>query len=167
MPRYGNSKKNLLCLGIGSKNDSVQTPVELYEKLNEIYSFDFDPCPLVRPLWDGLKIDWGQTNFVNPPFSQINKWLSKVVQEFEKGRRSVVLVTLRPNCRYWNKFVWPFATDIQFFNDSVKFVGYERGFPHPLCLIDYDPKGSPMQTSVTVVSKNLSFRSFVQNLNPL
>ena len=34
------------------------TPPELYNKLNDEFNFDFDPCPL-NATFDGLSIEWG------------------------------------------------------------------------------------------------------------
>lgn len=42
----------------------------IYDELNK--EFDFDPCPLHHNIedWDGLKIEWGKVNFINPPYSR-------------------------------------------------------------------------------------------------
>lgn len=51
--------------------DDWMTPKDLYDKLNDEFDFTFDPYPYKHNLmdWDGLKIDWGGRNFVNPPYS--------------------------------------------------------------------------------------------------
>ena len=58
-------------------SDNWETPDELYNKLNNEFDFDFDPCPInfgdILPENDGLKIVWGNRNFVNPPYSRILK----------------------------------------------------------------------------------------------
>jgi hypothetical protein len=47
------------------------TPPEVYLALDEEFHFTFDPCPYPRPAgFDGLTIDWGEVNYVNPPFSK-------------------------------------------------------------------------------------------------
>ncbi len=42
-------------------SDNWETPKEFYERLNEEFHFDFDPCPINHDLskFDGLKIEWG------------------------------------------------------------------------------------------------------------
>ena len=52
-----------------NSGDDWKTPDSFYNKLNEIYHFDFDPCPYQSD-FDGLKIEWGKANFVNPPYSR-------------------------------------------------------------------------------------------------
>lgn len=77
------------------------TPPELYEELNQEFAFDFDPCPFPLPEgFDGLTCEWGQSNYVNPPFGSIihegkkkgpTAWVRKAIEEYRKGK-TVVLV---------------------------------------------------------------------------
>lgn len=77
------------------------TPPALMAELTAEFEFDFDPCP--HPLPDGfngLTAEWGQSNYVNPPFGSImvnghkrgpTAWARKAIIEHRKGKR-VVLV---------------------------------------------------------------------------
>jgi len=77
------------------------TPPELYADLDAEFAFDFDPCPFPLPEgFDGLTCEWGQSNYVNPPFGSIihqgkkkgpTAWVRKAIEEQQKGKR-VVLV---------------------------------------------------------------------------
>ena len=77
------------------------TPPALYRELDDEFSFDFDPCPFPLPEgFDGLTCEWGQSNYVNPPFGSIihqgkkkglTAWVRKAIAERDKGKR-VVLV---------------------------------------------------------------------------
>jgi hypothetical protein len=78
------------------------TPPELLKELSDKYGpFDFDPCPFPKPDdFDGLTDEWGQSNYVNPPFGSIihngrkkgpTAWVRKALEERAKGKR-VVLV---------------------------------------------------------------------------
>ena len=74
------------------------TPPDLYRKLDAEFQFDFDPCPYPKPEnFDGLKAEWGQRNYVNPPFWTengigITAWIRKAIEEQQKGKTSVVVV---------------------------------------------------------------------------
>lgn len=79
------------------------TPPLLMSKLNERFNFDFDPCPFPRPDgFDGLDVEWGICNWVNPPFTGMAKvpgkrkigpmaWARKALLEAEKGKMSVLI----------------------------------------------------------------------------
>ena len=83
------------------KNISKQywlTPPDKYKVLNEEFNFDFDPCPFPKPNnFDGLKVEWGKSNYVNPPFRKedgggIAKWVTKGIEENKKGKTVVFLI---------------------------------------------------------------------------
>lgn len=77
------------------------TPPELYAKLDALYHFDFDPAPHPLPDgFDGLTNEWGQSNYVNPPFGSIihggkkkgmTAWVRKAIAEYRKGKRIVLV----------------------------------------------------------------------------
>ncbi len=77
------------------------TPPDLYERLNNEFDFNFDPCPYPLPDdFNGLMVDWGLSNYVNPPFGSImvdgkkkgpTAWARKAIIEYQKGNK-VVLV---------------------------------------------------------------------------
>lgn len=77
------------------------TPPDLYAELDLEFRFDFDPCPYPLPEgFDGLTCEWGQRNYVNPPFGSImhngrkkgpTAWVRKAIEESQKGKL-VVLV---------------------------------------------------------------------------
>ena len=71
-------------------------PPEIYEPLNKEFHFDFDPCPNPRPKrFDGLKVEWGKSNWVNPPFwAGITAWVRKAIAEQQKGKTSVLILPL-------------------------------------------------------------------------
>ena len=65
------------------------TPPELYQELDQEFHFDFDPCQYPRTV-DGLKIEWGKMNYVNPPFRSKDgsptAFVRKAIQEQKKGK---------------------------------------------------------------------------------
>jgi hypothetical protein len=77
------------------------TPPTLFASLHAEFQFTCDPCPHPMPDgWDGLTMEWGQRNYVNPPFGSIihqgkkkgpTAWVRKSIEEYRKGKL-VVLV---------------------------------------------------------------------------
>lgn len=77
------------------------TPPDLYAQLDAEFRFTFDPCPYPKPEgFDGLTCEWGERNYVNPPFGSIihegkkkgpTAWMRKAIVEQAKGRLSVVV----------------------------------------------------------------------------
>jgi len=77
------------------------TPPDVYGQLDAEFSFTFDPCPYPLPEgFDGLTCEWGESNYVNPPFGSImhegkkkgpTAWARKAIEESKKGK-DVVLV---------------------------------------------------------------------------
>lgn len=111
----------------GSKNDNWETPEELYNKLNEEFNFDFDPCPLNHDLnkWNGLEIDWGKSNFVNPPYSNPLKdlFIKKGFEEYKKGKTVVFLIPVSTDTKAFHEYIYPYA-EIRFLKGRVKFKGF-------------------------------------------
>jgi hypothetical protein len=68
------------------------TPPALLADLEAEFSFDFDPCSFPRPDgFDGLDpdLEWGGSNYVNPPFKGPTAWVRKAIAENQKGKRVV------------------------------------------------------------------------------
>lgn len=124
------------------KNDILSTPKEFYEKLDEEYHFDFDPCP-INPQTNGLFIqDWGERNFINPPYSNIPEWIKKGLVEAKKGKLCVFLIPARTNSVYWFQDVFPNASRIEFLSKKLCFGNYIKPLPVPLALVVFDGRKS-------------------------
>jgi len=54
-----------------NNSDLWKTPKNLYDYYVTKRQW-FDPCP-TNPKFNGLEIGWKKQNFVNPPYSQIEK----------------------------------------------------------------------------------------------
>lgn len=65
------------------------TPPDLFAKLNAEFHFDFDPCPYPLPEgFDGLTCEWGQSNYVNPPFGSILRFPPSTCQHETATKKS-------------------------------------------------------------------------------
>lgn len=77
------------------------TPHPLMSELESEFHFDFDPCPYPKPReFDGLTCEWGQSNYVNPPFGSIihdgkkkgpTAWARKAIEENHKGKQIIMV----------------------------------------------------------------------------
>lgn len=117
-----------------NKKDDWATPKELYNKLNQEFNFDFDPCPL-NPTFNGLEIDWKERNFVNPPYSKVKDWVKKCYEEYKKGKLIVLLIFSRTDTKYFHEFIYPYA-ELRFIKGRLKFndVKGSAPFPSMLCI---------------------------------
>lgn len=75
-------------------------PKAIYDPLNAEFSFDFDPCPFPYVGVDGCAIEWGRSNWVNPPFCRADAvngngptaFVRKAIEEQKKGKTSVLIL---------------------------------------------------------------------------
>lgn len=108
--------------------DDWETPYYFYKKLNKEFDFTFDPCPLRWDLseWDGLKISWGERNFVNPPYSRKLKdaFVIKAIEESKKGKLCVVLLPVSTSTQLFHRHILPNKKYIRFIEKRIKFEGY-------------------------------------------
>lgn len=114
------------------RTDNWKTPKDFYTKLNDEFNFDFDPCPFfvgdIPPEKDGLLIDWGKRNFVNPPYSIKLKtaFIQKAIKEKERGNTSVVLIPAVTGTRLFHDIIVPNAKEIRFVKGRIKFEGISK-----------------------------------------
>lgn len=112
------------------KSDDWQTPKYIYnEYISKGY---FDPCPF-HSNFDGLYIEWKEKNFVNPPYSDIKKWVDKCIYEFNKGKDVILLVPSRTDTKWFRKLV-DFGVDITFITGRLHFNELGSA-PFPSCYI--------------------------------
>jgi len=123
-----------------SKTNNWGTPKELYKELDQEFHFDHDPCPHLYEQ-DGLKSNWGKSNFVNPPYDNIKAWAKKCRDEQIKGNKSVLLIPPRTDTKYFHEYILPF-TEIRFIKGRLKFTSLDdkskksspSPFPSILCI---------------------------------
>jgi len=107
--------------------DHWATPKDFYDKLNEEFCFDFDPCPLHAD-FDGLDpsfIWWGESIFINPPYSQKLKesFVQRALEESKKGKTCVLLLPVSTSTKLFHEVILPNAKEIRFIKGRLKFEG--------------------------------------------
>jgi site-specific DNA-methyltransferase (adenine-specific) len=96
---------------------------KLYDELNKEFNFYFDPCHLYAD-FDGLTVDWGGSNFVNPPYNRIDKpkFIQKAYEEWKKGKTCVLLIPSATGTAKFHDLILPNA-EIRFLRGRVSFCG--------------------------------------------
>lgn len=126
-------------------SDNWATPQSLYDDLNKEFKFDFDPCPL-NATFDGLNIEWGESNFVNPPYSRKLKesFIIKSIEQQKKGKRSVLLLPVSTSTKVFHEYILPNKKEIRFLKGRVAFKGVNtKG--------EYVEDKKPMHDSMIVI----------------
>lgn len=119
---------------MSSLRTNWKTPKRFYEELNKEFNFDFDPCP-INPNFDGLNIEWGKSNFVNPPYGrEIGKWCKKAVEEWIKGKVVVMLIPSRTDTKWWHEWIMR-ADEIRFIKGRLNFDDSGNPAPFPSAVV--------------------------------
>ena len=135
-------------------SDDWATPDWLYDELNAEFNFDFDPCPIcfddITPDKNGLLIDWGARNFINPPYSRKLKdaFVKKAIEVAGRGNLCVCLLPVSTSTALFHDYIQPNATDIRFLRGRVKFTGVNT---FGVAVDHTDKLARPMHDSMVVV----------------
>lgn len=109
--------------------DNWATPKDFYNMLDKEFNFDCDPCPLnegeITPDKDGLIIEWGNRNYINPPYSRKIKeaFVRKAIEEKKKGKLCVMLLPVSTSTKLFHDNILPNKTEIRFVKGRIPFEG--------------------------------------------
>ena len=131
-------------------SDNWATPPYFLKELNNRFDFNFDPCPLNHDLskWDGLKIEWKERNFINPPYSRNLKelFVNKALQESKKGKLCVMLLPVSTSTDLFHNVIKPNANQIIFIHKRIPFIGINtKGQYVNWHLWDKEPPGNSVK----------------------
>ena len=97
-----------------SNKDNWETPQELFNKLNRIFSFELDvaadennhKCDLYfSKEQNGLSQEWKSRNWMNPPYGRdIINWIRKANEEAKKGKLTVALLPARTDTKWYHDY---------------------------------------------------------------
>ncbi len=130
-----------------SQTDEWATPSELFDNLDEEFSFTLDPCAThenakcekyYTKQTSGLAMAWeNHTVFMNPPYGrEIGRWLRKAYNE--KDATVVCLIPARTDTTWWHKYCM-YADQIRLFIGRLKFGDSENSAPFPSALVIFNP----------------------------
>ena len=137
-----------------NNHNNWETPKHLYDELDAEFKFDFDPCPIcieeITPDRDGLLIEWGKRNFINPPYSRMLKdaFIKRAVEVANNGNLCVCLLPVSTSTILFHDFIKPNAKEIRFVRGRLIFKGTNNFGER----VDHTIKdASPMHDSMIVV----------------
>lgn len=117
---------------LSHKRDDWKTPKKIYDEFTRRLGFH-DPCP-PNPKEDGLTAEWKFKNFVNPPYSQIKKWVDKAIEEHKKGKIVILLLPSRTDTQ-WFKKLYEYGAIFHFQVGRLKFDDKNQNAPFPSVFI--------------------------------
>lgn len=102
-------------------NDDYSTPSFIYNQIKELGMFD--PCPFLgkENEIDGLNIEWKPLNFVNPPYSNIAKWIDKTIFEHKEHKNMTLLLPFSRTETRWFRKLWVYGCDFWFITGRLTF----------------------------------------------
>lgn len=139
--------------------DAWSTPQWLFDELDNEFGFTLDVCAspenrkcidYISATKDGLADEWHRhyahdprtggpwaksaavVAFMNPPYSQIAKWLAKALDETAYGVTTVALVKADTSTKWWHEW-YPKADEVRFLK-RIQFVpppGYDGKVGNP------------------------------------
>ena len=96
--------------------DERATPIELFNELDDEFYFDVDVCATKENAKcaryytkedDAFAQKWSRQNcFMNPPYSNIERWLNKAKFESERGALVVAILPMDSSTEWFHKYIW-------------------------------------------------------------
>lgn len=74
----------------------------------------------------------------NPPYSDIEPWVTKAAIESQKGAKVAMLLPASVGSNWWAKYVSGYAYET-FLNGRIRFVGHKSPYPKDLVMLLYAP----------------------------
>lgn len=135
------------------KKQDYNTPSQIYKLLDKEFHFDCDPSLLPHAnglvKQDMLGSDWGNSNFVNPPYRYIAKWIKKGFEEWKKDKIIVFLIPSRTDTAWWHDYIMNYAEEVRFIRRRIKFDGARWDAPFASCIVIFrSNKGMTRYTSL-------------------
>lgn len=136
-----------------SKTDQWATPLDLFQKLDQEFHFNLDPCAdetnhkcenYYTKADNGLEKDWGGARvFCNPPYgTEIKKWVEKSFRESQKDNTIVVmLIPARTDTSYFHDYILH-RSEIRFIKGRLKFGDSKSAAPFPSMLVIFRSAGT-------------------------
>lgn len=115
-----------------SKRQEHLTPDRVFDLIVENWKYPkwrfYDPVPIGTPFkspcfFNGLYAEWGQFNFVNPPFEKVilEKFVDKAITEAEKGKVTIMLLPSKTDQAWFHDIILEYEFEIVWIRKRLKF----------------------------------------------
>ncbi len=149
-------QKSVEHLQIIGKHDSWETPAEmLWDAMKEYKIFPkLDVCTTksiakrhkfkkfyTKTTGSGLKKEWKEDYFMNPPYSEIGSWMGHDYdQAFSNGVEGMILTYAKTDTQWWHMFVENNkCAEVHFIKGRIRFLQNgkkpKHSAPYPSCWI--------------------------------
>lgn len=117
--------------------DLWQTPKFVFDHYNKRFNFTHDVAAselnhLCDEYFtvddDALSRDWGTVNWLNPPYSETEKWIQKAIDQAVTGKVTVMLVPAATSVA-WFANAMTRASEVEIITGRIGFVDCDTGLP--------------------------------------
>ena len=110
----------------GSFVNDWATPDYILDMVRKEFGEFHDPCPLneLEQGLDGLSSEWGDVNYINPPYTRKDKeaFIVKALEESKKGKICVMLIPASTETKIFHDVIAPNA-EVRLIRRRIKFKG--------------------------------------------
>lgn len=133
-----------------SDSNEWATPQDLFDLLNKEFEFDLDVCATPENAkcsrfftkeTDGLNKSWEYgAAWMNPPYSEIAKWMEKAFQESKRHPHNpiVALVPARTDTKWWFNSVAASEAQVRFLKGRLRFGDAVNSAPFPSAIVIFN-----------------------------
>jgi len=136
-----------------AERDEYRTPPYIFRWLDREFAFDLDLAAtednalcvnFFTQADDSLLQRWhgaARRGFCNPPYSRVAPWLSKAIEEGERGFTSVFLLHAPNGEKYWGDYVFAVASELRHITGRLSYLrpdgGVAYGNMRASCVVVY------------------------------
>lgn len=143
-----------------SKDHTWETPQDLFDTLDGVFNFKTDVCALPEtakcdnyftPEIDGLKQDWIDVCWCNPPYGRMQKdWIKKAREESQKNNSTIVmLIPAKPDTKIWHEVIFEYSSLVCFIKGRLRFSNAKESAPFPSAIVVF---GNVADNQIEVLS---------------
>lgn len=138
--------------------DEWYTPIKVIDYARRVMGhIDYDPCtnddlaikhkiPVYTDKYgNGLTQNWKGNVWLNPPFSNKDMWVKKLINEIKKGnvKKAMLLLPMAMETKLWHEWILPEKPTLHIPNERIAFMGGTTA-PFPSILVEFNGKGKWM-----------------------